>query len=202
MVQDDTYTTLKRISQGVYREKSSKFLGIAIPVKSESEVHEQLNSIRKKYHDADHWCFAFRLGYDKTVFRFNDDGEPSGTAGKPIYGQILSLDLTNVLIVVIRYFGGTKLGVSGLISAYKTAAREALNAGETVKKTICNVFEAEFDYGSMNEVMRIVKENHIIEQKFDNTCSVKFSVRKSKSEEVAAKLTHVRNLNLKFLETL
>ncbi|MBM3436955.1 MAG: YigZ family protein [Bacteroidetes bacterium] len=204
MVQDDTYRTVEQISRGIYREKGSKFLAIAIPVKSEFEVNEQLKSIRKEYHDASHWCFAYRLGYNKLIFRSNDDGEPSGTAGKPIFGQILSHDLTNILVVVVRYFSGTKLGVSGLITAYKTAVKEALKEDAIVQKTVNDVFKVEFEYENMNDVMKIMKGNNIIQQSqnFDIGCSITFAVQKSKSEKVVLALKNIRNLTLIFLETI
>jgi uncharacterized YigZ family protein len=204
MYLEDTYRTLKQNSTGTYKEKGSKFIAIATPVNNEFEVNEQLKSLRKEYHDANHWCFAYRLGYNKLIYRFNDDGEPSGTAGKPIYGQILSNDLTNILVVVVRYFGGRKLGVSGLINAYKIASKEALSSAEISLKTIDDVFSIDFDYKCMNDIMKIIKEENvkIINQNFDKTCSIKFNVRKSKSEKVTSKLKNLRKISINFIETV
>jgi len=158
MIPDDSYKSISAISKGSYKEKGSKFFSFAFPVISEEEVKEKLAMLRKEYHDARHHCYAYRIGYDKQVFRINDDGEPSGTAGRPIYGQILSNDLTQILIVVIRYFGGIKLGVPGLINAYRTAAKDALDHTAIVTKPIKEEYQVLFEYTVMNNVMKILKE--------------------------------------------
>ena len=168
----DSYHTLAGPAEAIYKEKSSKFLAYAYPVESEEEIRTLLDALRKKYYDATHHCYAWRLGPHGETFRANDDGEPSGTAGKPILGQLLSNELVNCLIVVVRYFGGTKLGVSGLIGAYKESAAEAIRAAEIVERTVDTVVEVEFSYLAMNDVMRVVKEEQprVLTQQFDNLC--------------------------------
>ena len=158
MMFDDTYNIITNSGEGLYKDKGSKFIAQAFPVSSETEAKEGIEDIKKKFHDARHHCYAYMIGPDKSCFRSNDDGEPSGTAGKPILNQILSKDLTNICVVVVRYFGGTKLGVSGLINAYKSAAREALDQTTVEERTIDEIYSLEFEYPLMNEVMRILKE--------------------------------------------
>jgi uncharacterized YigZ family protein len=158
---DDTYQTISSSSQGIYKEKGSKFIALAFPVSSEKDIKMQLAALRKEYHDARHHCYAYCLGYDKSAWRVNDDGEPSGTAGKPIFGQIQSKDLTNILIVVMRYFGGIKLGIPGLINAYRTAAKEALGQASIVTRMVEEIYEVCFEYPLMNDVMKILKEEHM-----------------------------------------
>jgi uncharacterized YigZ family protein len=204
MISDDTYRTIAATTNWVYKEKSSKFLTLAVPVSNEDEVNEVLKTIKKDYFDANHRCFAYRLGLNKELYRYSDDGEPSGTAGKPIYGQLMSFDLTNVLIVVIRYFGGTKLGVSGLINAYRTSSREAILSSEIITKTVNDVFDIEFFYEYMNDVMKILKENNIkpIENNYEHRCGLRISVRKSKSGLVIEKLKKINNLTYKHIQTI
>lgn len=199
MLFEDTYKTLKAVSQGIYREKGSRFIATAFPVSSENEVKERLAELRKTYHDARHHCYAYILGADKSAYRLNDDGEPSGTAGRPIHGQLLSHDLTNVLIVVVRYFGGIKLGVSGLINAYKTAAKEAISAGEIIEKTINETYEIAFDYGEMNRVMQILKEPHITISAtgYDTRSTLTFSVRQREADRFVTALKKVPNLEIR-----
>lgn len=177
----DTYLTLSAPAQGLYKEKGSKFLSFAYPVETEQEIKEIIEKLRKEYYDARHHCYAYVLGYRQEVYRANDDGEPSSTAGKPIHGQILSYGLTNVLVVVVRYFGGTKLGTSGLINAYKTATDDALAQAKTVEKTVMRQYELRFSYGQMNQVMRIVKELRlqVLGQEADNECRMRVAVRLS-----------------------
>ena len=143
---EDTYYTISAPSEGLFKDRGSRFIALAYPVTTEKEIKEIQVSLRKKYHDARHHCYAYRLGYDKSVYRVNDDGEPSGTAGKPIFGQIQSKDLTNIFIVVIRYFGGTLLGVSGLINAYRSAAADAIEHAQIIQKTIMDLYEISFEY--------------------------------------------------------
>lgn len=195
---DDEYKTIKTISEGSYKEKGSKFLAFAFPVESEEDIKEILQDLRKKYYDARHHCYAYSLGPKRECYRSNDDGEPSGSAGKPIYGQLLSFDLTNILIVVIRYFGGTKLGVSGLINAYRTAARESIEANTILLKTIQSIFHLDFDYVQLNDVMRIIKDMNpkILHQEFEMKCQMSLSIRESSAEELANKLMNVENLKL------
>lgn len=175
------------------RERSSKFLSYAYPVRSETEIKEHLDALRKRYYDATHHCYAWRLGPAGEASRANDDGEPSGTAGKPILGQLLSAELTDILVVVVRYFGGTKLGVSGLINAYRDAAREVIEAAEIITKTVDIEFTVRFSYLAMNGVMKVVKEMEpdIIEQQFDNLCEMKLSIRQANADELEARLLKV-----------
>lgn len=186
----DIYKTLAADAEAVYKEKSSKFLAYAYPVESEEQIREILDALHKRYYDATHHCYAWRLGAQGEQFRANDDGEPSGTAGKPILGQMLSTEITNCLIVVVRYFGGTKLGVSGLISAYKESARAAIEAGTIVERTVDRRIKIYFPYIAMNDVMRIIKEEQpaILGQEFDNLCSMVLSIRESRADMLVGKL--------------
>lgn len=186
MLFDDTYRTIRDRATGQYKEKGSKFIAIALPVKDENDVKRELEAIRKEYYDARHHCYAYVIGFNREAYRINDDGEPSGTAGRPIHGQILSYDLTNVLIVVVRYFGGIKLGVSGLINAYKTSAGDALSQAEITEMTVNEVYEVNFDYTAMNEIMKIVKEENLelLSTKFDLDCSLTFKIRKKEADRV------------------
>mgnify|MGYP006205962637 FL=1 len=183
----DTYKTLAQASPEIlYKEKNSKFFGYAFPIKSEDEVKEILTEIKKQHFSARHWCFAFQTGTEKMYYRANDDGEPNNTAGMPIYGQIQSFDVTNVLVVVVRYFGGVKLGVGGLISAYRIAAQMALEASEIIEKTIDKHFIVSFDYKNMNKVMRVIKEKNldIVNQKMELSCEIEIATRKKNAEMV------------------
>ena len=182
MLQDDTYKTIEELGEGIYTEKRSKFLAFAIPVTTVDEVKEIVEVYQKKYYDARHVCYAYRLGERGDVERSNDNGEPSGTAGKPILGQIHSKELTNVLVIVVRYFGGVKLGTSGLIVAYRLAAAEALEAVPHIEKTINAEITLHFSYPLLNDVLRIVKEEapRVVEQTFDNECVVRLSMRLSR----------------------
>lgn len=203
MLFEDTYYTIASTSESVFRDRSSRFIGLAVPVSNEQEMKTELEKIKKKYFDATHHCYAFRLGFDKTVFRFSDDGEPSGTSGRPIFGQIQSKDLTNVLVVVVRYYGGTKLGVPGLINAYKTAAKEALENNTIIEKTVNDVYEVLFTYEQMNDVMRILKDDHIkqLSQNFDLNCKIEFSVRKLYAGKIYEKLGLIKGVTVNFLRT-
>ena len=178
-MEEDIYKTIEVAGEGIYSEKRSKFLAFAIPVLTLDDVKREVEAYQKKYYDARHVCYAYRLGERRELFRANDNGEPSGTAGKPILGQIDSRELTNVLVIVVRYFGGIKLGTSGLIVAYKAAAAEALDATEYVEKTINTEILLKFSYPLLNDVLRIVKEEspRIVEQVFDNECVVRLSTR-------------------------
>ena len=181
-MENDIYRTIDVQGEGIYSEKRSKFLAFAIPVLTVEDVKREVEAYQKKYYDARHVCYAYRLGERRELFRANDNGEPSGTAGKPILGQIDSRELTNVLVIVVRYFGGIKLGTSGLIVAYKAAAAEALDATEHVEKTINEEITLKFSYPLLNDVLRIVKEENprIVEQVFDNECVVRLSIRLSR----------------------
>lgn len=183
---EDTYRTIANPSEGLFKDKGSKFLAFAFPVESEDEIKSILQVIKKNHFSARHHCYAWRLGYEKLLFRANDDGEPSSTAGKPILGQIQSFDLTNILIVVVRYFGGTLLGVSGLINAYKNAANDAILQAEIIEKLVERKLIVEFDYGAMNDVMKIFKDEKLvqIDPAFDLQCSIKTKVRLSECDRI------------------
>jgi uncharacterized YigZ family protein len=189
----DTFRTIASRSEGSYKEKGSKFLSFAFPVKNVDEINQILAQYRKQYYDARHICYAYMLGNAKNEWRANDDGEPSGTAGRPILGQINSFELTNVLVIVVRYFGGILLGTGGLITAYKEASRDALEQASIVEQTIDEIISIEFDYLLMNEVMRIVKEMspQILDQSFDNMCAMKLAIRQSDAEKLKSKLENI-----------
>ncbi|MES2593274.1 MAG: YigZ family protein [Bacteroidota bacterium] len=203
MLFEDTYLTIAQPCEGVFKDKGSKFLAFAFPVISESEIKKNLEDLRKQHPAARHHCYAFRLGADKQVYRANDDGEPKYTAGKPILGQIQSKDLTNILIVVVRYFGGTLLGVSGLINAYKHAATDALERSEIVERTVNDFYEITFDYLQMNGVMKIMKDEALeqVSQNFNLNCKLIFSVRKNNSMKVYELFSKISNLEVKYLRT-
>lgn len=190
---EDQYKTIveETIGEGYYTEKRSKFLAFAHHIESVDEAKELVIAYRKQYYDARHCCYAYMLGPEQNAFRANDDGEPSSTAGKPILGQIISHELTDIIVFVIRYFGGVKLGTSGLINAYRTAANEALSNASVVVKQVEETIDFDFTYPMMNDVMRVVKEMQprIIDQKFDNTCSIKLSIRKSEAEQLRMRLS-------------
>ena len=190
---DDTYLTISRTSEGIYKEKMSKFLAFAIPVSSVEDVKKQLEKYQKEYYDARHVCWAYMLGPQRTDFRSNDNGEPSGTAGKPILGQINSAGLTDILIVVVRYFGGIKLGTSGLIVAYREAASEAIAANEIIERQVEDEVHFGFEYPLMNEVMRIVKEEGptIVSQIFDMDCEMTLRIRRSLMDNLKKRLSKV-----------
>ncbi len=194
----DTYLTLASPAEIIYKEKSSKFLTYAWPVTNSDQVKELLDALRKRYYDATHHCYAYRLGPHGEHFRANDDGEPSGTAGKPILGQLLSHDVTDCLVVVVRYFGGTKLGVSGLIDAYKTSTAMVLDSAEIVERTVDRQLTITFPYASIGEVMKIIKEERpkVKEQIFDNTSRVELSVRLSREEALLGKLKDVSGISI------
>ena len=193
----DTYKTLQAPSEGLYKEKGSRFLAYAFPVSTEQQIKEIILQLKKEHHSARHHCFAWRLGTDNHSFRFNDDGEPSGTAGRPILGQIQQQELTDILIVVVRYFGGILLGTSGLINAYKLAAAEVLKNALTTVKIIKNPVEINFGYLAMNELMQVLKEFgiEITESHFDLECKVRIMVRKDLTSIVLEKLNKIENLN-------
>lgn len=193
---EDTYKTIAAPSQAVYTEKRSKFLAFALPVRSVEEIKAQLEKYQKEYYDARHVCYAYMLGPQRTEFRANDNGEPSGTAGKPILGQINSNGLTDVLVVVVRYFGGIKLGTSGLIVAYREAAALALAEAEVIEKTVDEEVEVRFEYPFMNDVMRIVKEEEpeLLEQSYDMDCVMRLRIRQSGMPRLKARLEKVESL--------
>ncbi|WP_114491501.1 IMPACT family protein [Candidatus Ulvibacter alkanivorans] len=199
----DTYKTIRNPSEEVlYKEKDSKFYGYAFPVTSEEQIKEQLELLKQQHHTARHWCYAWQLGMRYDRYRANDDGEPSNSAGMPIYGQLQSFDVTNVLVVVVRYFGGTKLGVGGLIQAYKTAAQLALEAAPIVKRTINVDFVLTFEYPEMSMVMRMIKEAKlkIVSQALTIGCKIQISVREKEADRIYSLFTNTYKVNIKKLE--
>ncbi|MDY0779470.1 YigZ family protein [Tenacibaculum sp. IB213877] len=199
----DTYKTLVKSSEEtLFKDRNSKFFGYAFPVKTEEDIKERLEELRKLHHTARHHCYAWQLGTENIRFRANDDGEPSNSAGMPIYGQIQAFDLTNVLVVSVRYFGGTKLGVGGLINAYRSSAQLALEASEIIEKTIDKQFKLTFEYDMMNKVQRIVKERNleIVSQKLELNCEYVISVRKSDAQEIFEVFDNLFKVEIKELE--
>lgn len=190
---DDTYKTITAVVDSCYTEKRSRFIAYAIPLRTVEEVKEQVDKFKKQYYDARHVCWAYMLGAERINFRTNDDGEPSGTAGKPILGQINSFGLTDLLIVVVRYFGGIKLGTGGLIVAYKTAAAEVLSLAEIEERTVDEIMTVEFEYPFMNGVMRIIKEDNpeVLSQSFDMNCKMTLRIRKSEADKLRVRLLKV-----------
>ena len=190
---DEYLTITDKTGEGYYTDKRSKFLAFAHHVDTTDDIKALLASYRKKYYDARHVCYAYMLGPERTEFRANDDGEPSSTAGKPILGQINSRELTNVLVVVVRYYGGVNLGTGGLIVAYREAAADALANAETVSRQVEEVIDYSFSYPAMNEVMRIVKElsPRIVSQTFDNTCQIRLAIRKSMAAQLRKRLDSI-----------
>ena len=190
MQPDDLYRTVAAPAEAACRERSSKFLAWIYPVRTEEEIREHLEALRKRFFDATHHCYAWRLGPRGEAFRANDDGEPSGTAGKPILGQLLSNELTDCLVVVVHYFGGTKLGVPGLIAAYKESAAAAIEAAQIVERTVDRIVTVDFPYVAMNDIMRVVKElqPRIEEQTFDNLCTLRLTIRESRADLLEERL--------------
>ena len=204
MIIEDKYKEVKNHTTGIYKEKGSKFIAYSYPVYSEEEVKEKLEEVRKLEHSARHYCYAYILNPDKSAQRANDDGEPSSTAGKPILGQILSNDLTNILVVVVRYFGGVKLGVPGLIRSYKTAAAEAILEATIITKTIKEQYEVSFKYPQMNDVMRLIKEYdlEVVNTDFQIDCKLIFAVPKSKANDVVDTFKKNHELRIDNIKTI
>jgi Uncharacterized conserved protein len=199
--QVDTYRTIKNSARGLFKDKGSKFLAFAYPVTTEAEIKPLVDNLRKEYFDARHHCYAYRLGAEKLVFRANDDNEPSGTAGKPILGQIVSNDLTNILIVVVRYFGGTLLGTTGLINAYRNASADAITNATIVEKQVFAVYQLWFEYQQVNYVMKMVKDYELItfDQNFELTCSLKVKLRLSMVEPLLQKFSPLYGVKADYL---
>lgn len=199
----DSFKTIARAAETTYRQMSSKFLVYAYPVETEEEIKEHLEVLRKRWFDATHHCYAWRLGAHGEQFRANDDGEPSSTAGKPILGQLLSQEITNCLVVVVRYFGGTKLGVPGLIAAYKESTAQVLAECEIIEKTVDVVYRVEFSYMAMNDVMRIVKDMQprVVNQEFDNMCSMTLAIRETDAEQLEGRLNKVEGAVVDTIES-
>ncbi len=197
-MKEDTYKTITDISEGIYTEKRSKFIAVALPVRTHEEIKSYLEQYQKKYYDARHVCYAYMLGHERKDFRANDNGEPSSTAGKPILGQINSNELTDILIIVVRYFGGIKLGTSGLIVAYRAAAAEAIAMAEIIEKTVDEDITIGFEYPFMNDIMRIVKEEEpeILEQSYDMDCLITLRIRKSMMDKLRSRLEKVETARI------
>ena len=198
MMTEDTYKTIAAPAESVYTEKRSKFIAIALPVRTLAEIKAYLDEYQKKYYDARHVCYAYMLGGERKEFRANDNGEPSGTAGKPILGQINSNELTDILVIVVRYFGGIKLGTSGLIVAYKTAAAQALSEAQIIEKTVDEQVTVVFEYPFMNDIMRIVKEEspEILNQSYDMDCVMTLRIRKSQMPRLRMRLEKVETARI------
>lgn len=200
----DTYLTIRSFSEGLYKEKGSRFLAFAWPVFSAEEIKPLIESIRKEHHGARHHCYAYMIGQQRTIWRVNDDGEPSGTAGKPILGQINSFGLTNITVVVTRYFGGKLLGASGLINAYKTAAGSALSNAEIIEMTVREYYELIFPYSAMNDVMRLIKDEKAgqSDQKFGGECRINIDFRESEKVKMLSLLDRIEGLRYNYMKTL
>lgn len=198
MLFSDTYLTIEQPTEIIFKDKGSKFMAYAYPVTTEQQIKDILACLKKEHHTANHHCYAYRLGAAKQNYRANDDGEPNNTAGKPILGQIQSVDVTDVLIIVVRYFGGTLLGVSGLINAYKTSAAEVLKNSKIIEKQILFTFCIQFSFEQINDVMKILKQSDakILSQNFDTNCEIKFSIRKANSEVCEDKLKKIEGVKL------
>lgn len=198
MLFSDTFLTIAKPVEGLFKDKGSRFISLAFPVDSEEEIKLIISDLRKQYHDARHHCYAYILGADKAAYRVNDDGEPAGSAGRPIFNVLISNDLTNILVVVVRYFGGTKLGIPGLINAYKEATRSAISQATIVERIVMETYFLEFGFNDLNEVMRIIKEHSLklMDSQFDNTCQVKIQCRRGEADAVIGKLKKIRNLSI------
>lgn len=197
MLFDDTYKTIEELSEGIFRDKGSRFIAYLYPIKSDEEIKNIIAELKSLHPKARHFCWAIRIGSDRSVYRINDDGEPSGTAGRPILNTLLSFDLTNVLAVVVRYFGGTLLGVPGLINAYKCATVEAINQSIVIEKTVDLTFTIEFGHPVMNEVMKVMKDENlkIFNQSFDLNCCFDIAIRQSQVNQVLARLEKIEGTN-------
>ncbi|NBB20036.1 YigZ family protein [Runella sp. CRIBMP] len=204
MLFDDSYRTIVTPVEGLFRDRGSKFLAFGYPIQNEEDVKQYLTALREIHPKANHHCYAYRLGLDRTHFRANDDGEPSGSAGKPILNTLYAHDITNLLVVVVRYFGGTLLGVPGLINAYKVATEEALSQAQIVTKHVRDVYTLTYPYEQMNEVMKVIKAFDLTPQKqqFDNECSLQIEIRKTLLNQVLGKLEKIEALRLDFEGTI
>lgn len=200
MLFDDTYRTIKHPSEGLYKDKGSKFLAFVYPIATEGDIKPIIAKLKAEHTKANHHCWAIRLTPDRSVFKLNDDGEPSGTAGRPILNTLLSRNLTNMLVVVVRYFGGTLLGVPGLINAYKQATEDALSNAIVIEKTVNDIYTISFNYLQMNGIMRLVKEENIevLNQQFDNDCVLQVSIRKMQVSAVLARLDKIESVVAKY----
>jgi uncharacterized YigZ family protein len=200
----DTYLTINAFSQGLYKEKGSRFIAMAYPVSTQEGIKTILEKIRKEHHSARHHCFAWTLGPDRQTYRVSDDGEPSGSAGKQILGQINSSELTNILVVVVRYFGGKLLGISGLINAYRSATESAINNSKIIEHFIQDIFELDFPYSCVNDVMKIIKDEDInqSQQKFGLECRLTLNIRSSARERILKSLSRIEGLKYRYIVTI
>ena len=200
----DSYKTIKTSSEGIFKDKGSKFIAFAYPFENESEIKNIIEPLRKEHFKAVHFCYAYRIGLDRTNFRVNDDGEPSGSAGRPILNVLLSREITNVLVVVVRYWGGTLLGVPGLINAYKSATEETIANAEIIEKTVNDVCQINFGYVQMNDIMKVVKDFDlkIRNQQFDNQCVMEVEFRQSISSQVVRRFENIDDIEVEFLRTV
>lgn len=204
MLFNDSYHTISKPSEGIFKDKGSKFIAYAYPFQSETKLKEIIQELKTLHPKARHHCYAYRLSPDRSIFRVNDDGEPSGTAGRPILNTLLSKDITNVLVVVVRYFGGTLLGVPGLINAYKAATEDAINQSIIIQKKVQDVYKVNFDYSLMNDLMKLIKEENLeaFDQIFDLSCELKLAINQAELHKIITKLENLENLKLKYLYTL
>jgi uncharacterized YigZ family protein len=203
MLFDDTYRTIENPAEGIFRDRGSKFLAYAFPVISETQIKEIVNKLKDEHPKANHHCWAMRISPDRSVFKVNDDGEPSGTAGRPILNILLSRDITNLLVVVVRYFGGTLLGVPGLINAYKQATEDALKQAVVIEKTVNDIYDLAFDYLQMNDVMKVIKDDNlrVISQQFDNKCTMQIAIRKMQVNQTLSKLDKIDGLTVTYVSS-
>jgi uncharacterized YigZ family protein len=204
MLFEDTFKTIRTPAEGIFKDRGSKFLAYAYPIEQENEVKPLVENLKKEHFKAVHHCFAYRLGLDRSNFRVNDDGEPSGTAGKPIFNTLLSQEITNILVVVVRYFGGTLLGVPGLINAYKSATIEALAVADIIEKTVNDVYNVSFEFVQMNDVMKVVKEFSlkIRNQTYNNQCTMELEFRKTLTNQVIGKFEKIDGIVVMYLMTV
>ncbi len=204
MLFNDVYKTISKPAEGIFKDKGSKFLGFAYPFTQEQDLKNIITNLKNEHSKARHFCFAYRLTADRSIFRINDDGEPSGTAGRPILNTLLSKDLTNILVVIVRYFGGTLLGVPGLINAYKKATEDAIEQAIIIEKTIQDIYQLSFDYLQMNEVMKLVKDDNleVIDQNFDLNCKMKIAINQSELNKIIDKLEKIEVLKSTYLYTI
>ncbi len=201
MPQEESYLTINSPSSGQFKDKGSKFLSFAFPIKIENEIKPILDILKKKHPGAQHFCYAYKLGTEKILSRINDDREPSGTAGKPILGQLNAFSLTNVLIVVVRYFGGVLLGTGGLINAYRTASADAISKASVVNRFVLENYSLIFNHNNINQVMKIIKDSQVdyYEQNFEENCQMKVKIKKNEKETILSKLSVINNLQMEFI---
>ncbi|GAA4794127.1 YigZ family protein [Olivibacter ginsenosidimutans] len=201
---EDTYKTIEQATEGLYKDKGSKFIAYAYPFRDATDLKQVITEMKSLHPKARHHCWAYRLTTDRSIFRLNDDGEPSGTAGRPILNVLLSQDLTNIIVVVVRYFGGTLLGVPGLINAYKSATQDAINQANIITRTVNDVYEVHVEYPQLNELMRVVKDEELtlLEQHFDNECSLVFEIRQSRVNQTLGQLQRLENVKVKYLKSV